>query len=130
MADTTFEVYKHPTLNKYEAVKRGFSWPALFFSWLWAIIKGLWIQAAIFITAGFILVYAESALEKSGFPSDNPILGIVWLALYIWFGLSGNDWRRRSLKNKGYKCIQRVQAKIGSDAIDIVTSSEELNKDQ
>jgi hypothetical protein len=123
MSNKTYDIYRHPTKNEYVAVKSGFSWPALFFSWVWALIKGLWIQAAIFIVAGLVLINAESALRRSGIPPGNPIIPTVWLGLYIWFGISGNDWRRRSLKNKGYKCIRSVQAKLGSDAIDKVINS-------
>ena len=37
----TFKVYEHEIYG-YEAVKQGFSWPALFFGFIWALVKKLW----------------------------------------------------------------------------------------
>jgi hypothetical protein len=46
----TFNAYCHPT-GDFEAVKIGFSWPALFFSFVWMLAKKLWKFAALWIVA-------------------------------------------------------------------------------
>jgi hypothetical protein len=41
-----FEIFSKPGLPSV-AVKRGFSWPGFFFTWLWAFTRGLWVQGII-----------------------------------------------------------------------------------
>ncbi len=46
----SFNVYRHPA-EGYEAVKTGFSWPALLLGIIWMLAKKLWTFAAIWFAA-------------------------------------------------------------------------------
>ncbi len=48
-----YKIFKHPN-GETEAVKQSWSWPAFFFTWIWALIKKLWVIAAI--TFGVVLL--------------------------------------------------------------------------
>ncbi len=37
-----YKVFEHPE-NRVEAVKQGWSWPAFFFIWIWALVKKMWV---------------------------------------------------------------------------------------
>ena len=54
-----FAVYQHPT-HGFEAVKRGFSWPAFFFGVIWMLIKKLWLLAISWLGLYVVLVLVEA----------------------------------------------------------------------
>jgi len=54
----TFEVLKHP-LKGLEAVKRGFSWPAFLFTWIWAVVNRLWLLGIVFVILSLLLGLLE-----------------------------------------------------------------------
>ena len=60
----TFNVYHHPMYG-FEAVKVGFSWPALFFGILWMMYKKLWLFAGIIITLVFLPWLIETMIIQS-----------------------------------------------------------------
>ena len=78
-------------------VKEGFSWPALFFSVLWAIWNGLWLVALLFLLL-------EVGL---GFLFDLFLVGpvtqvVLSLLLAILIGFVANDLRRWTLSRRGF----------------------------
>ena len=62
---TTFDVYRHPTLG-YEAVKRGFSWPAFFVGPIWALSKRMWVGGALLLAPTIFLLGANSDANEKG----------------------------------------------------------------
>jgi hypothetical protein len=48
-----FLVYQHPEFGE-EAAKVGFSWPALFFSIIWMMVKKLWMWAGIWFVIALV----------------------------------------------------------------------------
>src|SRR5262249_55792724 len=59
----TFNVSRHPTLG-FEAVKVGFSWPALFIGPLWMLVKKLWGLATGWIAMYLALSLVETVTDK------------------------------------------------------------------
>jgi hypothetical protein len=110
----TFVVYKHPTLG-YEAVKKGFSWPAFFFTWIWAISKYLWGPALAFIGINFVVLPITLASAPEGVAAL--FLFLLFIGIDIWFGLEGNEWRISNLKKSEYEYIQTVESSDPDEAI-------------
>ena len=115
----TFDVYKHPTQG-HEAVKRGFSWPAFFFTWIWAFIKKLWGMGLAFIGIMLVLVIIETEFEQEGSEGGVLIMLLLELGVFIWFGVKGNEWRNKNLKKRGYEHIQTLEAETPDAAISSV----------
>ncbi len=112
----TFKVFKHTTLG-YQAVKIGFSWPGLFFSGIWLLVKRLWGYAFVFLSIAILLSFMEAAFEK-----EESIAGMVlvlWLEIgvYIFVGAKGNEWRVTNLQKRGFELIDTVQAETPDVAI-------------
>jgi len=103
----TFEIFEHPILPV-KAVKLGFSWPAFFLIWLWALWKELWLLACIYIVIVILL--------NSLFP---PVIGVVGFIASIVMGIVGNEHLRESLKDKGYRSEGYVEANNPEAAIAI-----------
>ena len=81
----TFNVYKHPTQG-IEAVKVGFSWPALFFSFFWMLVKKLWALAVAWFGAYIVLLLIETATDQSGEGGAQALVYLILSAGYftIW----------------------------------------------
>ncbi|EIC23048.1 DUF2628 domain-containing protein [Thiorhodovibrio frisius] len=112
----TFDVYKHPTRG-HEAVKRGFCWPAFFFSWIWAFIKKLWGMGFAFIGIMLVLVTIETAFEQGGSDGGVGVMLLLELGVFFWFGSKGNDWRNNNLRKRGYDHVQTIEAETPDAAI-------------
>lgn len=92
-------------------VKDGFSWPAFFFTALWALWSRMWwIAAAVFAVLGL----ATWGLEAAAIPED--ISQIAVLALCATIGMIGNDIRRWHLANQGYSEVAMIGAKNADEA--------------
>jgi hypothetical protein len=79
-------------------VKEGFSWPALFFSVIWAIWKGLWLVALLFLVlqtalSFFFNVFLIGTLTQV----------VLTLLLAIAIGFFANDLRRWTLSRRGFR---------------------------
>ena len=89
-----FNVYRHPA-EGYEAVKIGFSWPALVLGSIWMLAKKLWTLAAIWFAAYVLLTLVEGATVLAGSESGSQalislILPPAWLAFWLIPGFKGN----------------------------------------
>jgi hypothetical protein len=94
----TFDIYQHPTLG-FEAVKRGFSWPAFCFSWIWAFVKQIWML-------GVILLAANIALEVlSGADDAGVVTALIYLVGALVCGKFGNEWRASALRARGFRLV-------------------------
>jgi len=95
----------------------GFSWPGLFFSGIWLLVKKLWRHAFVFLSLSLLLSFMEA-----GFEQEKSIAGMVlvlWLELgiYIFVGAKGNEWRADNLQKRGFELIDTVQAETPNAAI-------------
>ncbi len=100
-----FNIFQHPTLG-YEAVKKGWSWPAFLFTWIWAFVKRLWLIAALILVLFWILVNAIPEAWVVG----NLIISIV-------MGMKGNELRAKRLRDSGYEEVATVEARTPDAAL-------------
>jgi hypothetical protein len=92
------------------AVKDGFSWPAFFFSFLWALTQRLWAPAAVLLAAELAVGAATEVLD--------PITAFsLSLGAMLIVGWIGNDLKRRDLARQGFGERGVVLAATGEDAV-------------
>src|SRR5262245_22853660 len=98
-----FDVFEHP-VRGIEAIKHGFSWPALFWGVLWVLFHQLWLPALLLVA----LIIIAAAI---GVTFDSPLEGsVLGLAVWVFAGFHGNDWRRSDLSKRGFTYIGTYQA--------------------
>jgi hypothetical protein len=78
-------------------VKEGFSWPAFFFSFVWALWRRLSVVAAGLFAAEMAVTGVISLLEGDLWTQTALSLGFAVLV-----GMFGNDLERRTLFRRGY----------------------------
>jgi len=112
----TYAVYWLPPQG-IEAIRTGFSWPALLLGIIWLIIKKLWMITALW-TALFILLIVASAYTQK---MNSVFLSIVIIfgnfALLLLPGFKGNEWWANNLKRRGYHYVRSVEAESPEDAM-------------
>jgi hypothetical protein len=92
-------------------VKDGFSWPGLFFSVPWLLIKRLWLGLLI-----FILIAVAVGLAGTLLPLTENASGMLALLASLYVGLEGNDMIRRKLAKRGFVQVGSVVAKTRIEA--------------
>ena len=78
-------------------VKEGFSWPAFFFSVLWALWHRLWLVAGI-----FFLIQLAMSLVLAVWTLDPVSASAVSVGAALIFGYAANDLRRWVLGRRGF----------------------------
>src|SRR5882724_2018279 len=112
----TFEVLKHP-LNGLQAVKRGFSWPAFFFTWIWSLVNRLWLLGTVLLILSVLLgLLGLQALKDAPFS-----VLFASLVLQIVIGIKGNSWRSEALQNRGFEFLGAIDARSPKEALAKVT---------
>jgi hypothetical protein len=81
-----------------QLVKEGFSWPAFFLGFVWALSNKLWIVAASLVAITLVLGVVFDELNL-----DEITTTIIFFAIAVLVGFLGNDWRRMSLRRRGYR---------------------------
>ena len=107
----TYNIYKHP-MGPIEAVKIGWSWPAFFFSWIWAFVKGLNAIGATILIAAILLGIMSMESQFA-----DALITIGGLSVSIWLGAQGNELRTNNLRKKGYEFIKTVNAETPEGAL-------------
>lgn len=84
-------------------LKVGFSWPAMFFGFLWAMFHRAWRLALMLALAFYTLIIFDELFIRG---SRNLLLLVSMLAAYVVFmvicGKYGNTWLASELLRKGY----------------------------
>ncbi len=80
-------------------VKEGFSWPAFFFTAIWALVTRQWIVALVILGAAVVYQFVLMLLGLGGGLPAVAAGALFNLAL----GLFGNDLRRFSLSMGGWR---------------------------
>lgn len=102
-----YKIFKHPSGNN-EAVKQGWSWPAFFFSFIWAMVKKQW-ALGISVLIG-VLVFGFVVGAVVGGEGGDALINIVSIIINIVFGINGNSWREKNLISRGYESVDTVTA--------------------
>jgi len=115
--------------NDTRAVKRGLSWPAMFFTLPWLFVKRMpgtaivYALMAVMLLAG-LLISGINWLDASGSGGQTAALWAIAFAVLSFIGLIlvplflANRWHADSLKGRGYKEIATVRAINPSSAVD------------
>jgi hypothetical protein len=111
----TFDIFIHEK-DAPEAVKQGFSWPAFFFGWMWALMKDLNFPT-FGILAGSVSFLALQLYLEQSHPIASLASGLGGIAFQIWVGFNGNSWRTRNLMSRGYRLTNSVRASSVKAAI-------------
>jgi len=103
-----FKIYSH-SQEKNKAIKQGFSYPALIFTPIWAIVKGMWVAGTIilFLTLArytFLILFAKH------YPFIDQILDLPLLIISLVFGFKGNKWWESILTSRGFVLVDSIEA--------------------
>ena len=79
-------------------VKEGVCWPAFFFTFVWAGVRGLLIVGTALFAVALVLALL---LVVVGLDVVSAVAVIAGYRLFV--GLSANDWRRWTLRRGGYE---------------------------
>jgi hypothetical protein len=102
-----YKVYKHPS-GATEAVKQGWSWPAFFFSFFWAMVKKMWGLGVGWLI-GFFVIGMIVGMAGGG-PDGDILINIAGLIANIIFAVNGNSWREKNLVSRGFERVDVVTA--------------------
>ena len=92
-------------------VKDGFSWPAFFIPVLWMLWRRLWLPLV-----GYLGVVALIVLAGYLFTLPDNLTGAMGLLANLFFGLEGNNFRRRALAKRGFDEVADIVADNGEEA--------------
>jgi len=108
---TQFKIYVSP-LGMTEPVKQGWSWPAFFFGFIWAMIKKMWLLGSLTMV-GAVILYALLGSANQPFS----LADLISLGVGVVFGLYGNSWREASLSARGFAHVGTVTAASSEGAL-------------
>ncbi len=107
-----YKIYENRAGTR-EAVKQGWSWPAFFFTGIWAFIKKMNAIGAGVVAAYLILdiiVVSAGGGDDAGTLAAHILGGLVHLAITVFFGANGNTWREKNLISRAYEFKGTVSA--------------------
>lgn len=124
-----FKIFKHPT-GTIEAVKQGWSWPAFFFGFVWAMMKKMWTLSIGVVLAILIIgfITGVAASEEMG----EAIINGLGMTANLMFGVHGNSWREESLISRGFMVQKTISAASSRAAVALYLKNEHpypLHKD-
>jgi hypothetical protein len=113
--------------QEHEAVKLGFSWPGFFFTWIWAICKRMPLRGIVILVLALIL----GGFAGSVGSNHSTFLALIFvLPIRIFVALKGNEWRRNSLRERGYTYVSDIKAKEPEEAIELFAKSHQSSVDK
>ena len=112
----TYDIFHHPD-DGYETVKRGFSWPAFFFGWLWAVMKDLNFASFGLIAGSAAFFFINYRFQHSVNSAGTLLLSLLPLLFLVWTGCYGNRWRRSNLLKRGFLLVDTVAARSSKQAL-------------
>lgn len=92
-------------------VKDGFSWPAFFIPIFWMLWQRLWLPLV-----GYLGLVALIILAGYLFSWPDNLTGAMGLLANLFFGLEGNNFRRRALAKRGFDEVADIVADNGEEA--------------
>jgi hypothetical protein len=116
---SNYTVYEHVSdFEEPEAIKVGFSWPAFFFTWIWAFVKRLPKHGVALLGIFIAITAIESALPSDGLVGE--FSGLIWFAFSLVAGAYGNKWREADLANRDFEPVDRLEARSPSEAKEVL----------
>jgi hypothetical protein len=94
-------------------LKEGFSWPAFFFTIIWAFWCRLWMATIIFILAQVALYLFFNIIQLNQLSQ-----GIVFIGLAVMFGYLANEIHQLKLSKEGFELFAIVKGKNKDQALD------------
>ncbi len=110
----SYRIFKHPA-GHIEAVKQGWSWPGLFFTFIWAFIKRLWAVGGVVLAVAFVVGAMLDSLVSP--ETANVISNVLGVVISLLIGLRGNIWRENNLLSRGYEHVDSLVAENPESAI-------------
>ena len=104
-----YKIFEHPN-GKIEAVKQGWSWPAFFFGWVWALVKKMWSVAGAVIAGGILAGCLLEGVFEVSTSTVEALQFLLSFALGVVFGAAGNQWCQNNLQAHGYEYKETVSA--------------------
>ena len=112
-----YKIFQDSSGNR-EAVKQGWSWPAFFFSFIWAFAKKQWVLGVAFIIGALVFGSIVGAVGAvGGGEGPDALINIASIVISIVFGMNGNSWREKNLVARGYEQTDTVTAASHEDAV-------------
>lgn len=118
-----YKIFKHPSGNT-EAVKQGWSWPAFFFTCIWAIVEKQWILSFGLLAALIVFVLALSSTNSEAAVFLTYLFGV---SINIVLGFNGNALKEGSLISRGYIYASAIGAANPEGAVALYLKSETIN---
>ena len=107
------------------AVKMGWSWAAFFFTWVWALVKKIWMLTTL-TTGALLLLLVLSFIVVAIVPEFSAKLSLEFLLIYAGYlllgfsalmGFNGNQWYENKLLTRGYRFQAMIMADTSKEAI-------------
>lgn len=124
-----YNIFSNP-LGNHEAVKKGWSWTAFFFVFVWALFNKMWALGGVGWTLWIIWNYFLVTVLFEGSSLIFLLLFQIMSGLYVAliFGILGNEWKRYNFLTRGYEEISSVTASTPEGAIAIFLELAEKDK--
>ena len=108
-----------------QAVKRGWSWWAFYFTWIWAFTKGLIAIGAGVIVYLIFLHWIFSNIDASNIDTEfaRELRILATMTCNVWLGAKGNRFVEDNLTKKGFKFAGTVNAATAKGAVASFLSS-------
>lgn len=112
-----YRVFRSPSGGALEFVKEGWNWPAFFFSWIWALVKKMWVLGFGTILCLFLLDFSVAMIivateyDSMHYGNSAPygfLSFFLTIIIAIIYGMNGNNWREKYLISKGYEYVETV----------------------
>ncbi len=100
----------HDSLGGYKAIKAGFSWPAMFASFIWAMVKGMWGLAFFFFIVLLLLRILALMVQLEGMETAKAFVDLLTIAFLVYVGSRANEWYKNNLIREGCKYVTRCEA--------------------
>ncbi|PFG52666.1 uncharacterized protein DUF2628 [Marinobacter sp. LV10R520-4] len=104
-----YDIYSHPD-GRVEAVKQGWSWPAVFLGGFWALSKRLWPPAGAAFLIAILGWFTAPFLAGQGIAFETIELAHMVIAALMFrvFGAYGNRWYATKLQPEGFRRVSKV----------------------
>ena len=110
-----YKIFTDPQ-GRMEAVKQGWSWPGFFFTWIWALVKSLYLFGILFLLLTIFLIALRHEIGL--------VASLLRIIVAIVFGAFGNQWRESNLESRGYDLMDTVSAGTPENAIALYEKQE------